>query len=218
MSNQKNSMENKVKKYIDNVFSQVEPSQQLFDLKEELSTNLKEKIADYKMRGMTDEQAFKEAVVSLGDLSGLVDDMRQIGWDKAKQGVYSTMTARISTAGIIGGVLLTLFGIFTSLMTYFMDLPGESVVGTGIFIVAGGAIITYSILTRETRRKYAMNRIRAAFYALSVGIILFAIFTAIMSKVTTGEMFIAIGSGMVFSLVGVGLFLFLILTGTDRRK
>ena len=64
MSNQKNSMENKVKKYIDNVFSQVEPSQQLFDLKEELSTNLKEKIADYKMRGMTDEQAFKEAVVS----------------------------------------------------------------------------------------------------------------------------------------------------------
>ena len=86
MSNQKNSMENKVKKYIDNVFSQVEPSQQLFDLKEELSTNLKEKIADYKMRGMTDEQAFKEAVVSLGDLSGLVDDMRQIGWDKAKQG------------------------------------------------------------------------------------------------------------------------------------
>ena len=63
-----------------------------------------------------------------------------------------------------------------------------------------------------------MNRIRAAFYALSVGIILFAIFTAIMSKVTTGEMFIAIGSGMVFSLVGVGLFLFLILTGTDRRK
>ncbi len=218
MSNQKNSMENKVKKYIDNVFSQVEPSQQLFDLKEELSTNLKEKIADYKMRGMTDEQAFKEAVVSLGDLSGLVDDMRQIGWDKAKQGVYSTMTARISTAGIIGGVLLTLFGIFTSLMTYFMDLPGESVVGTGILSGAGVAITTYSIWTRETRRKYAMNRIRAAFYALSVGIILFAIFTAIMSKVTTGEMFIAIGSGMVFSLVGVGLFLFLILTGTDRRK
>ena len=59
------------------------------------------------------------------------------------------MTARISTAGIIGGVLLTLFGIFTSLMTYFMDLPGESVVRTGIFIVAGGAIITYSILTRK---------------------------------------------------------------------
>ncbi|MDT3698840.1 MAG: hypothetical protein RO469_05375 [Thermincola sp.] len=42
--------------------------------------------------------------------------------------------------------------------------------------------------------------------------------TAAVTRYATGEMFIAIGSVMVFSLAGVGLFLFLILTGTDRRK
>lgn len=34
----------------------------------------------------------------------------------------------------------------------------------------------------------------------------------------TGEMYIAISSFMVFFLGGVGLYLFLIFTGTDRRK
>lgn len=63
-----------------------------------------------------------------------------------------------------------------------------------------------------------MNKIRAAFYALSIGLILFSIFTGIISRFATGEIYIAIGSAMVFSLAGIGLLLLLLLTGTDRRK
>ncbi|MFZ5967303.1 MAG: permease prefix domain 1-containing protein [Bacillota bacterium] len=218
MLNNKNPIDSKVKTYIDNLFSGVGASQQLFDLKEELATNMKEKIADYKSRGMEDDQAFKEAVISMGDLTGLVDDMRKLGQDTAKQSVYSNMTARISTAGIIAGVLLALFGIFTVAMTYFMNLDAVSVTGSGIFIVAGGALITYSVLTRETHKKYGMNKIRAALYALSIGLLLFGFFTAAAAGFETGETYIAIASLMMFFLAGTGLFLFLILTGTDRRK
>jgi hypothetical protein len=213
-----NSIDNKIKEYVDKLFSGVGASQQLFDLKEELTTNMKEKIADYTSRGIETEQAFKEAVISMGDLGGLIDDMRKLGQDKAKQAVYSTMTARISTAGIIAGVLLILFGAFTSSITYFMRLPKEAVTGTGIFAVAGGALLTYSILARETNRKYAMNKIRAGLYALAVCIILFGAFVAVESGVVTGEMFIAMGSLMVFALVGIGLLLFLMLTGRGRSK
>jgi hypothetical protein len=148
----------------------------------------------------------------------LVDDMRIISQDNAKLSVYSTMTARISTAGIIAGVLLVLFGIFTATMLYFMPQDALAITGNGIFIVAGGTLITYSLLTRETSKKYAMNKIRAGLYALSIGFLLFAVFTGIASRYSTGEMYIAVASLMVFSLIGVGLFLFLILTGTDRRK
>jgi peptidoglycan/LPS O-acetylase OafA/YrhL len=193
-------------------------SQQLFDLKEELATNLKEKTNDIKSRGLDEDQAFKEAVISMGDLSGLVNDMRKLGQDIAKQNVYSTMTSRISTAGIVAGVLLILFGILTVTMLYFMDLEAPAVTGSGIFIVAGGAIFTYSLLTRETTKKYGMNKIRAVFYALAVGLILFSIFVSVTSFFATGEMFIAIGSLMVFILAGIGLFLILVLTGTDRHK
>ncbi len=208
----------KVTTYIDNLFSGVGASQQLFDLKEELVTNLKEKIADIKSRGLDDEQAFKEAVISMGDLSGLVDDMRKIGQDTAKQGVYSSMTARISTAGIIAGVLLILFGMFTIAILYFMELEAVAVIGSAIFIVAGGAILTYSVLTRETRNKYGRNKLRAASYAVSMGLILFSIFTTFTTRFATGEMFIATASLMVFSLPGIGLFLLLILTETSRSK
>jgi len=74
------------------------------------------------------------------------------------------------------------------------------------------------VLTRETRKKYAMNKIRAVLYALSIGLLLFSLFTATAARFATGEIYIAIGSLMVFSLAGIGIFLFLILTGTDRRK
>jgi hypothetical protein len=216
--NKENSINDKVRAYIDKLFSGVGASQQLFDLKEELTTNMKEKIADYTERGMNPEEAFKEAVISMGDLSGLVDDMREIGKDKAKQEVYSSMTARVSIAGIIAGVLLILFSVFTALTTYFMKLPGTAVTGTGIFAVAGGALLTYSLLTRETSGKYAMNKARAGLYALAVGIILFGAFVAASSGFATGEMFIAVGSLMVFALVGIGLLMFLLLTGSSRRK
>ncbi|MFZ5642465.1 MAG: permease prefix domain 1-containing protein [Bacillota bacterium] len=218
MSKNDNFIDKKVKAYIDNLFSGVGPSQQLFDLKEELAINIKEKTADYKTRGMDEDHAFKESVISMGDLSGLVDDMRKLGQDTAKQSVYSTMTARISTAGITAGVLLLLFGVFTVAMMYFMHLDAVSVTGSGIFIVAGGTLITYSILTRETRKRYGMNKIRAVLYALSIGLLLFSMFTAIITRIATGEIYIAIGSLMVFSLAGIGLFLLLILTETDRRK
>ncbi|MDD2554498.1 MAG: permease prefix domain 1-containing protein [Desulfotomaculaceae bacterium] len=218
MARNDNPINKKIIAYIDNLFAGVGASQQLYDLKEELVTNLKEKIDDIKSLGLDDEQAFKEAVISMGDLSGLVDDMRRVGQDSAKQGVYSSMTTRISTAGIVAGVLLMLFGLYTAIMLYFMKEDVVPVIGSTIFIVAGGAILTYSILTRETHNKYGMNKIRALGYAVAVGLILFSIFTAFTTRFATGEMFIAIASLMVFSLPGIGLFLLLLLTGTSRSK
>jgi heme/copper-type cytochrome/quinol oxidase subunit 4 len=148
----------------------------------------------------------------------ILNILRRVGQDTAKQWAYTSLSGRISTAGIVAGVLLILFGAFTVAMLYFMKMEAEPVVGSSIFIVAGGAVLTYSILTRETRNKYGMNKIRAVLYALAIGLILFSIFTALTSRFATGEVFIAIGSLMVFSLPGIGLFLLLMLTETDRSK
>ncbi len=211
-------LDQRIKAYFDNLFSGVGPSQQLFDLKEELTINMKEKITDYRARGMNDEQAFKEAVVSMGDLSGLVDDMRKLGQDTARMSIYSSMANRISAGFIVVGVLLALFGIFVIAMTYFMRMEGVAVAGNGIFVVAGGMLFTYGLLTRETARKYAMNKIRAALYGLAVGSILFGLFSAAVTYFSVGETYVSIASLMVFFLGGVGLFLILALTESDRRK
>ncbi|MFZ4453134.1 permease prefix domain 1-containing protein [Salibacterium aidingense] len=213
-----NQLDRRVRSYVDDLFAGVGESQQLYELKEELSTNLKEKIGDYKKEGRTEDEAFKEAAASIGDLSGLVDDMRDIGEDKVKQSVYSSMTNRISTAGLIIGVLLALFGALVTLMLYFMELPPVSTAGPAIFIVIGCILITYSSLTRETTKKFAMNKIRAMLYTAAAGLILFGFYTAVTSGFATGEMFIAVSSMMVFLLAGVGLWLGLVLTGRSRLK
>jgi len=218
MSGNENGLDQRIKAYFDNLFSGVGASQQLFDLKEELTINMKERIADYRARGMDDEQAFKEAIVSMGDLSGLDDDMRRLGQDTARINIYSSMANRISAGFIVVGVLLVLFGIFVRAMNYFMQLEGVSVAGNGRFVVAGGMLFTYGLLTRETDRKYAMNKVRAALYGLSIGSILFGIFSAAVTHFSVGETYVSIASLMVFFLGGVGLFLILALTGSDRRK
>ncbi|WP_339149951.1 MULTISPECIES: permease prefix domain 1-containing protein [unclassified Sutcliffiella] len=217
MRNQ-SDLDKKIHAYVNGLFSGVGESQQLYDLKEELATNLKEKIADYKKEGMDESTAFKEAVSSMGDLSGLVDDMREVGQNKAKQAVYSSMTERIAVAGLITGILLIIFGVLTSAMLFFMGLQLETVTGTAIFAVFGIAIITYSMLTRETSKKYGMNKVRAIFYAVAIGLIAFSLYVAFTSGFATGEVYIAISSFMIFFIIGLGLWLGLLFTGTDRRK
>ena len=218
MSRDEKELDQKIKAYFDNLFSGVGASQQLFELKEELTINMKEKIADYRARGMNDEQAFREAVISMGDLNGLVDDMRKLGQDTARMSIYSSMDNRISAGFSVVGVLLALFGIFVMAMTYYMREEGVAVAGNGIFMVAGGMLFTYGLLTRETARKYAMNKVRAALYGLSIGSILFGMFSAVVTHFSVGETYVSIASLMVFFLGGVGLFLLLALTESDRRK
>lgn len=190
----------------------------MFDLKEELATNLKEKIVDLQSKGMEEEQAVREAIISLGDLTGLIEDMRKIGQSQVKQQIYSSMTNRISTAGIVAGMLLILYGIFTGTMLYFMNDSVLNAVSQGIFLVRGGALLTYSVLTRETRKRYGMNKIRAGFYALAIGLILFSSFSGAISSTTTGRIYIGIAAAMVFFLAGFGGLLGLILTEKDHKK
>ncbi|WP_269758280.1 permease prefix domain 1-containing protein [Thalassobacillus sp. C254] len=120
--------------------------------------NLKEKTKDYEKAGKTEDEAFKEAIHSMGDLSGLKEDMRRVGEDQARKAVYTSMASRVSTVGLLVGILLMVFGAFITTMLYFMGLPGVAATGPAIFIVIGGTLVTYSVLTRETSTYYAMTK------------------------------------------------------------
>src|SRR5690554_6198503 len=120
MTKMSERMESKIKAHFDKLFSGVGSSQELYELKEELTINLREKILDYTAEGMSEDKAFKEAVISMGDLSGLVEDMRQVGQNRAKEAVYTSMSQKISTTGIIASILIILFGLMTTLMLYLM--------------------------------------------------------------------------------------------------
>ncbi|WP_082232865.1 permease prefix domain 1-containing protein [Halobacillus massiliensis] len=212
------SLDKKMETYLDREFSGVGASQQLYELKEELTVNLKEKVRDYEKDGMSEEAAIKKAIQSMGDLSGLKEDMRRLGVDTTRKQVYTSMSSRISNVGLIVGILTMCFGVLTSLMLYFLGLPGESVISPAIFIVIGGALVTYSLLTRETMKHYAMRKSMALLYTLAIGLLLFSLFVALTSGLATGEMFVAISSFMVFFLIGLALLLVLLFIPQINRK
>ena len=93
----------------------------------------------------------------------------------------------------------------------------EVVTANGIFVVAGSALFTYSILTRDDQ-KVCHEQNPAALYALSAGLILFGLHAAAVTYYATGEKFISTASLMIFFLAGTGLGLLLLLTETGRRK
>jgi hypothetical protein len=214
----KKGLDTRIRAYIDDLFSNVGETQRLLDLKEELAINIRERTEDYILRGLDEDRALREAIISMGDLGELVDDMRKLAQDTAEPSVHSTKTY-ISAAGIVIGALLVLFGIFVPAMLYLMeDSSSIDVTGSAIFIVPGGALLIYSVLTRETSKRYAMKPLRAALYGISTGVLLFGFFATAVTHFAVEEAFVPVATLMVFFLPGFGVLLFLLLTETSRRK
>lgn len=62
------AMTERIRDYLDALFSDVTETQKLRDFKEELTANLCEKIRDLRAAGLGDDRAFREAIATLGDI------------------------------------------------------------------------------------------------------------------------------------------------------
>lgn len=65
------------KEYVNRIFDQYVQTQELLDLKEEVSLNLHESINDYKKDGFTKEVAFSKAIEDLGELEPLLTEFKK---------------------------------------------------------------------------------------------------------------------------------------------
>nr|WP_289038674.1 permease prefix domain 1-containing protein [uncultured Allobacillus sp.] len=208
----------KINHYLDDAFKGVGKSQQLFDLKQELRVNMKERIKDYKDQGMDEEEAFREAKISIGDLAGLVEDMRVYGQQETKKQIYSSMTNRISTGFIVLGAMLILFGAMMTFSMIFMAVEPVAKSGTSIFAVVGSGLLVYGVLARETEKRYVMPKVRAGLYGLTTSVILFAIFVGVTSGLATKQLFVAFSSATIFMVIGIGALITLLLSGRESLR
>ena len=103
-------------------------------------------------------------------------------------------------------------------MLYLMeDSSSIDVTGSAIFIVPGGALPIYSVLTRETSKRYAMKPLRCTLWNINRGLALRLLLQP-SHPFAVEEAFVPVATLMVFFLPGFGVLLFLLLTGTSRRK
>jgi uncharacterized protein YjbI with pentapeptide repeats len=70
-------MNEKLKNHLDNIFSPYEDLKQVRELKEELYVDLQEKLNDLKNEGYDDADAYNKTIQSIGDISELVESIRE---------------------------------------------------------------------------------------------------------------------------------------------
>jgi len=86
-------MEDRLNRYIDDIFEGAAPTKKALELKEEMLLNLHDKYNDLLAEGKTPDAAFNIAVVGIGDVSillrqledGYSNDAEQLAFERAKQ-------------------------------------------------------------------------------------------------------------------------------------
>lgn len=213
-------MKNRVKKYVDNLFSDIYETRQLRELKEEISGNLLEKVSDLVASGKSEDEAFKKGISDLGDMSELVENLRKASQDKLRNQMPKEveLDKKHIIAYIIATALLV-FGAMTAGIVYLQNKDLRDTIGTLMpFSLVAIELFVYFGLTQETQHAYGMKPKRALLYCVAIGIALFGAFSAGFVYFNGQRLFEVLASFMPFALVSIVLFVYLGLTEKSRTK
>ena len=213
-------MKDRIKNYVDKMFTEVSDNKQLRELKEEVSANLLEKINDLIARGDSGEVAFQKAVSSLGDMSELIGSLKKISQVKSDETVIKTFPLDKKHAiGYVVASAVFLFGIMVSGVAYLRQKDLLIAFASFMpFLLVSAPIFGYFGLTQETTRHYGMNNKRALSYTLAGELLLLGAGASGIMYFQKQELFIVFSTLMPFLIVSAIAFLYLGLTEKKRRK
>jgi hypothetical protein len=213
-------MKDKIKKYIDSLFSDIHETKQLKELKEEVSANLMEKVNDYIANGTSEENAFEKAKDELGDMNELIEGLKKVSINKKESAIMNDLGLdRKHIIGYLAASTILLFGLMTSAIVYLKDK--DIIHTTGLlmpFFIVAVALYVYFGLTQETPSDYGMNSKRAIAYSLATAVILFGVFAAGFMYFSDSEPFTILATLMPFALPSGVIYIYLGLTEKSRRK
>jgi hypothetical protein len=219
--------------YVDSLFSGYEENAELKDFKEELLSNLDEKIANLMQKNMNEEEAYQKAVSELGDISAVADELALRKKREVFEEAYMDIKTYMNTPRVLLYVacgLLAAFGIVIAGLVYFTERINSRDIGSYInlsgvfgvllvFITISVAGFTFLGLTQESAALYPMKKKRALLYTLAAALISFGLLMFPLTLVSTdGIMEAAIAVLIPFALPGAALLAFLVLRETDRSK
>ena len=213
-------MKDRIKNYVDGLFTDIYDTKQLRELKEEVSANLLEKVNDFIANGNNEDEAFKKAISSIGDMGELVESLKKASELKVEQDMFKKHTLdKKHVIGYLVASAILLFGVMTSGIVYLQQKSLLNTAGTLMpFFTSYACLFIYFGLTQETAHDYAMNRKRALAYSLATGVMLFGLFTTGIVYFNGNELFEVLATSMPFIIPSVLVFIYLGLTEKSRTK
>ncbi len=185
-------MLNKIKQYIDDAFSNVRTTKKIAELKDELYVNLAEKYNDQLSQGKTEQEAYNAAIAGIGDISELVDSVREpflVAPDMERAKVKSGLLVSIAIMlYILSPLALILSGPFNNGVGGLAIMFVMVAAATGLLIYNGltkpkyvrtdDSIVEefkeFRSVSDNTRQAY--KALSGAFWGLTVAVYLFVNF------------------------------------------
>lgn len=212
-----------VKNFIDQAFEKYEKSPELIDFKEELLTNLEDRLNSLQAAGMSRTKALREIEVEFADINKIADEMSlakkkevfELQYMSLRHFVTKTQAAIYTALGVA-----VLFGLVTAGLSYLSTTKIESLLGVLlVFLAVPIAGFVYMGLMQETARRNSMRPLRAAIYAVASLLLLISVLLVLMTVFGEAKSLVGgLGILIPFALPGVGLIAFLLLTEADYRK
>lgn len=213
-------MENRVKGYVDNLFSGIYETKELSELKEEIGSNLLAKIEDFISSGSSEDDAFNKAISDLGDMSELIEGLKKASEQKVYEDMYKKQPIdRKHVIGYITSSIILLLGIMLSGKKYLdaQNFLGAMRTLTPFLIISTGLYV-YLGLTQETKQHYGMKEKRAAGYSLATMTLLVGLILAGLSYFSGTELSRILTTSMLFIIPSAIVYMYLGLTETNRSK
>src|SRR5690625_3793940 len=189
-----------LKEFINKAFEKYEESPKLIDFKEELLTNLQDRLKSLETTGLTREEDLKEIESEYMSLRHFVTNPLAV--------IYTIL-----------GVLIG-FGLITSGLSYLSSGKIESLTGVlMLFLVVPLAGFVYMGLTQETATRHPMRPLRASIYSIAVLVLLFGISLIPIMIFSTSKPLVNVLAILIpFVLPTIGVIGFLMITEMDYRK
>lgn len=90
-------MDNKIKRYVDDLFKNAPETRKSYELKEEMLSNINDKYNDLLDMGLDEAEAYSRAVDNLSDINGLIQDVRDYTKEEEDYRKKSSIRTTIAT-------------------------------------------------------------------------------------------------------------------------
>ncbi len=144
-------MEQQIRAYVDELFSETVPSRKSVELKEEMIQNLTEKYNDLIAEGKTPEAAYNIAIAGIGDVSYLLKDLEKDTANPAVMEAHRRKSALfISVAVMLYIISVIPIAVLSAMFTQGW-IPG--LILMFVFIAAATGLLIYNGMTKPKYTK-----------------------------------------------------------------
>jgi len=150
-------MEDKIRRYVENLFEETAPTKKAVELKEEMIQNLHDKYSDLMADGKTPEAAYNITVAGIGDISALLSELEEYH-EIAPVIPYESEAARHKSAMLTAiAVMMYILSVLPVIILSMIESAYSGRIGIPVMFVMIAVATGLLVYNSMTKPKY--NRV-----------------------------------------------------------